>query len=33
MLIFILKAQNIPRSLQIDNKAQMTKLWIVLATR
>lgn len=32
-LLLISNIQNIPKSLQIDNKVQMVKLWIILATR
>ena len=33
MLLVILKIQNISKSLQIENKSQMVKLWIVLAAQ
>ena len=33
MLLVILKIQNISKSLQIENKSQMVKLWIILAAQ
>ena len=33
MLLVILKIQNISKSLQIENKSQIVKLWIILAAQ